>query len=304
MTSAGTAPKHRKLIRTNPSARRLMPIRFGGDTTSLSDYLRSSWGGQAGAVIDTDFEAAGAAHDLFPIAHHATLNRGYPAESFSGAFWDSDLRRGTQLRSYGGNPVIKARASGHYFTPDATIWQDVSSGSYFENGPSPTIAWVDVSEATTWEEVLEGHDQDDFIGQSVHAQVQTAIRAAHGELFESGYESQFRQTLRRMYCALGSRVVEAVCEQLATFGISDEILAQAFKFLVDVKDSATADLRLVSIAQFLRSESALTRDAAATALGALNDRRAAAYLREAAVRESHPTLKYDFLEIAAELDGE
>ena len=305
MTSAATAPKHRELFRATRSAQRLTPIRIWDSAfTSPVDFLRNAPRGQRARGLEIDIEAADATRDLFPINQDAMSKRGYTADSFLGTFLDSELVRSTQLRSYRENPVIVARVPGHYYTPEAMVWQDVSSGSYLGQSPSPTIAWVDLSEATTWEGPLEANDPDNFLGQSVQVQVQTAIRAAHGEIFESGYESQFRKTLGRMYRLFGSRVVEAVCDELRTFGIGDEILAQVFKFLVDVKDSASADLRFVSIAQFLRSDSALTRDAAATALGALDDRRAAAYLREAAVKESHPTLKYEFLEIAAELDGE
>lgn len=305
MTSAATAPKHRELFRATRSAPRLTPIRIGDSAiTSPVDFSRNASRGQGAPVLEIDIEAVDATRDLFPINQDAMSKRGYTTESFLGTDLDSELVRGAQSRSYGGNPVIVARVPGHYYTPEPIIWQDVSSDSYLGQIPSPTIAWLDLSEATTWEGPLEANDPDNFLGQSIQIQVQTAIRAARGEPFENGYESQFRKTLGRMYRALGSRVVEAVCDELGSLGIGDEILAQIFKFLVDVNDSASADLRLVSIAQFLRSHSALTRDAAATALDALDDRRAAAYLREAAARESHPMLKCEFLEIAAELETE
>ena len=305
MTSAATAPKHRELFRATRTAQRLTPSRIWGSAfASPVDFLRNAHRGQRAPGLEIDIEAADATRDLFPTNQDAMSKRGYTADSFVGTFLDSELVRGTQFRSYRQNPVIVARVPGHYCTPEAMVWQDVSSGSYIGQSPSPTIAWVDLSEATTWEGPLEANDRGNFIGQSVQTQVQAAIRAARGEPFESGYESQFRKTLGCMYRALGSRVVEAVCDELGSLGIGDEILAQVFKFLVDTNDSASADLRLVTIAQFLRSQSALTRDAAATALDALDDRRAAAYLREAAVSETHAMLKCEFLEIAAELETE
>jgi len=303
VTSVATAPKYRELFRATPNAPRLIPIPIG-DSTSFADYLRWMSRGHAAPVFEMGIEAAEATRDLFPITPNPMPTRDYVTEPFYRAFIDSELLRGTQLRSYGGSQVIKARVPGHYYTHEAMAWPEVSYGSCFEQDPGRTITWVGLSEATTWEGALEANDPDNFLGQGVRAQIQTAIRAARGEHFENGYESQFRKTLGRMYRALGSRLVEAVCDEIETLGIGDEILAQVFKFLVDVRDSTSADLRLVSIAQFLRSKSVLTRDAAATALDALDDRRAAVYLRDAAARESHPMLKCEFLEIAAELEAE
>ncbi len=279
MTSAATAPKRRQLMRE---------VARGGVAFAL----------------DTDVTEGAVVADWFPVTKNAISKPPYDADLYFGTRDDSNLFLRTHGRSHTGIPVIKARVSGHYYTPEAALWRDVSSGSNLGLTSGPTIAWVDLSDATTWEGPLEANDPDNFLDQSVGAQVQTAIRGARGEHFESGYESQFRKTLGRMYRVLGSRVVETVCDELAKSGIGDEILAQAFKFLVDVRDPGSRDLRLVTIAQFLRSYSALTRDAAATALSALDDARAVAYLRDAAGKESHPFLKYEFLEIAADLEAE
>ena len=131
MTSAATAPKHRELFRATRTAQRLTPSRIWDSAfTSPVDFLRNAPRGQRARGLEIDIEAADATRDLFPTNQDAMSKRGYTADSFVGTFLDSELVRSTQLRSYRENPVIVARVPGHYYTPEAMVWQDVSSGSY------------------------------------------------------------------------------------------------------------------------------------------------------------------------------
>lgn len=208
------------------------------------------------------------------------------------------------LCDWGGSEIlVEAKTAGSYIRPEAMFWRDVSSASRTNpSGTETRVAWIAVSDAATWDDAPDVASVKDIHSQSVARTVAAITRAARGEHFESGYESQFRRQLAHLYRSFGSSVIDALCERMTTAGVDADVLAQGLRFLATVDDPRSLDRRLECIASFLQDPSAVVRDSAGTALEVLGDRRAVTYLREAASREDHVVLKYELLEIAAELE--
>jgi hypothetical protein len=165
----------------------------------------------------------------------------------------------------------------------------------------PVMAWLEVPQGATWYDPMEGGAHDLFSAWAIE-NVAAVIAAGLNEHFESGYESTFRRNLVYMHRRFGFSAIEALCAQLKALARPySSLLQESFAFLSAIRDEQSLDFRLVFLASYLSDSSAVNRDAAATALADLGDRRGVEYLRAAAAKEAHPRLKYEYLEIAAEL---
>lgn len=304
MKSAATAPRIREFGRANPISRQnrfaLVPRPQPSGDNPRTDLIPTG-SGEHYAEVNRPFV------DLVPMDARGPMGMVYNAGTYihSCPFaydWSWDLAEIS-------NWAMDARVLGHYYTPELSFWRDVTSASLPHHVgiagvgalDAGTLAWFSVPGAATWEGCLRADDADNFVARGARAQVLSAIRAARNEQFESGYESELRKELGRLFGVFGAVVLEALYDALRLPGVASDVTAQGFKFLVDIADPTSRDSRLVFIAEFLRNPSPTIRDAAASALAALGDSRGASYLRQAAQDENHPTLKYEFLEIAVEL---
>ena len=188
-------------------------------------------------------------------------------------------------------------------SPGALVWQGISSPALTQPSKTATqIGWRTVSGAATWEFDPDSAELHYIDERDLLRRIAAATRAAQGEQFTTGYESKFRRQLAEWFRSFGTPVIEALFECLAASSVDTDVLGQGLRFLGTVVDASSLDARLVFIARYLRAPSAEVRDAAANALEVLGDRRGASYLREAASHEDHVVLKYEFLEIAAQLE--
>jgi HEAT repeat protein len=134
--------------------------------------------------------------------------------------------------------------------------------------------------------------------------VSSIIAAGLNEHFESGYESNYRKRLADSHRRFGRPIIEALCTQVKSLPRPySGLLRETFAFLSTLRDDSSKDDRLVFLASYLQDPSPIVRDSAATAIGDMADKRAIDYLRSASEKEKHPRLKFEFLEIAAELEA-
>lgn len=183
-------------------------------------------------------------------------------------------------------------------------WTEIeqySSEALSSHFHEPVTAWLEVTHGTTWHGAIESIAHD-YTSTWAVDHVAAVITASLGEHFESGYQSTFRKNLIALHRWLGFPVVEALCAELKALSRPySGLLQESFAFLTAVGDEQSLDFRLVFLASYLRDPSPVIRDAAAVALADLGDKRGIEYLKAAAANEAHPRLKYEYLEIAAEL---
>jgi hypothetical protein len=175
----------------------------------------------------------------------------------------------------------------------------------FEESPwaSTSMAWVEVPQGATWHIRTSFGDEDELSSAGLSEEVSTILASAINETFETGYQSVFHKNLTSLYVRFGSPVVEALCHDLKALSRPySSLLREAFRFLASLDDPESQDFRLVFLAGYLSDSSPINRDSAALALADLADPRGAQYLRAASENETHPRLKFEMLEMAAELD--
>jgi hypothetical protein len=133
------------------------------------------------------------------------------------------------------------------------------------------------------------------------ARFKAVFQRGRDERFEDGMENEFSQELESLLTAYGSRSKEILSRLLEDESISEEVWAEAMRWLGRFDDPTSHDARLWLLEKGLSSRSAYVRDGAALGLASLDHPSAIPYLERAIHSENIAELRADMQEVLSQL---
>lgn len=131
------------------------------------------------------------------------------------------------------------------------------------------------------------------IPKELEQEVEGAFQAAREEIFADGMESQFSKKLLALIQTHGDLVMGAINSIISSKNSSAEVIAEAMRWLGQLRDKDTHLYRIWILRQGLKNNSPRIRDGALLGLSFLGDTRVIPDLEQAYDRESLAELKSD-----------
>jgi len=145
---------------------------------------------------------------------------------------------------------------------------------------------------------------DAAIPREVEEQLDRLCLAAHDEQFEAGVESRFSRALQQLlWVCHPTAVLRSLKTRLIDGDAGPEVLSEILQWASRQEAGAIRIYVIDLVTAGLHHASALVRDAAALALACLDERAAAAHLRQALEREVVPELREDLKDLVRSLES-
>jgi hypothetical protein len=134
---------------------------------------------------------------------------------------------------------------------------------------------------------------------NVEAQLafETIFRTARESDFEDGMHNEFSRELIALTKHYGEQSRGILSKLLDDQRVSRDVLAEAMRWLGQMDDPSSREMRLWLLERGLTASSAAVRDGATVGLAALGDPRASRYLAGAMNLERYPELRKDMQQV-------
>lgn len=205
--------------------------------------------------------------------------------------WVSDIQNDPRLQGHlgiGANSVIKVEAISPALRP-----------SFIADGS--TLPVITQRPNTQLYAEGRGGSAREWSSDEIRAKLTRTFNNAIHESFESGIYSEFERRLTQQLIIHRSIGISLVSEFVQELKPTAAVAAEAIRTLGRFSFAWCKTELGAVLAGALNSQSPLVREAAALAMGDLDDPSAAVYLRERIQRENYSSLRSDFMQIIDDL---
>ena len=138
--------------------------------------------------------------------------------------------------------------------------------------------------------------------EDIRDRVERSCQAAREEHFEDGMESQFSRELTNLINGRGDAAVEALAELIHSNSISEEVAAEALRWLGLMERGPAYSKRRWLLEDCLTNKSVKVRDGAVLGLAFLDDPHAIPYLKDAIRLETRDWIRRGMQQALAQLE--
>jgi hypothetical protein len=163
----------------------------------------------------------------------------------------------------------------------------------------PVVKVIATSEQSP--ETASVFNLESIINEKISKGILNLLVLATEERFQDGMESNLSLGLTALITRYPEQAMTQLTAGLGSIRIASFVLAEILQLFGRIESAETKERRFGLLTSFLRHKSPLVRDAAATGLAYMNEKRAVSFLEEAISKEPVPSLREDLRAVVDQL---